>query len=587
MTSFKLPRGTWILFSILLLALLGAAGFAISLYGTASAGWGVSKELQQLFFAILILLGLVILFLIIAIWRISRHFLRNQKNKRLALLNQSQFEALFNQSSDATWILNRSGEIMEVNKIAIDLFKVTQKEVEGVHITDPSLWPMEMTEMIPSAVRKGLTSGRAVFEVSVDVLGNGLTRLEGQILKVESDLGDTFLVFSLRDITVPYLKSEDAGLIGALNSFFERGEDLASIVEGVFAKLRDHFGFSQETYWQLSPDREKLLPSQVRALVDDSVSIQPGAEGISLNAGIATDLAAKVFKTRLSKYIAHDSTSQYDIAFPYVLDKKVVGVLEFECGTGTRKPEMMLEPLRLCIVQLAFQIEKFKVEEEVRLSESLSMTGRLARAIAHEVRNPLTNILLSARQLEKSLEEDKTGLMMLDIIKRNSERINNLITDLLESSKPSVLEIEPTSIFTLIAETQLLFQDRIVLRKIELELDLPSEDLQVNLDSNKMKTAILNIVTNAIEAMAQTESPHLTIGVTETPDHVTLRIQDNGIGMSPKAVSRLFDPFFTGKKSGMGLGMTTTKNILDSHKAKVRVESTLGEGTTFFIDLPK
>ena len=176
---------------------------------------------------------------------------------------------------------------------------------------------------------------------------------------------------------------------------------------------------------------------------------------------------------------------------------------------------------------------------------------------------------------------------MLDIIKRNSTRINTLITDLLESSKPSLLEIERTSIHTLLEETQLLFRDRIVLRKIALQLELPGTELWVELDGKKIKTALLNIITNAIEAMAKTESPVLTITVTDKQDYVSIHICDNGIGMSKKAVSRLFDPFFTGKKSGMGLGMTTTKNILDSHKAKIRVESQLEVGTTFFIQIPK
>ena len=104
---------------------------------------------------------------------------------------------------------------------------------------------------------------------------------------------------------------------------------------------------------------------------------KPGREDISLKNEVASHLPAKVYKTRLSKYKAYDPPSRYDIAYPYVIDKKVVGVLEFRCEPGSRKPEMMLEPLRFYIVQLAILIEKFKVEEEVRRAENLSMTGRL------------------------------------------------------------------------------------------------------------------------------------------------------------------------------------------------------------------
>ena len=181
---------------------------------------------------------------------------------------------MFSQSVDATWILDQNGVIIRVNRAAISLLRFSKEEAIGKLITDPSLWPPEMIEIIRSAIKKGKVSGLAIFEVSVDISGNGMTRQEGQVRKVQSELESDFLVFSLKDITIPFLKGEDAGLIGALNSLFDQGEELSAIIEAVFLKLRNHFGFSQETYWQLSHDQERLIPCPVTALVDSDVSPQ-------------------------------------------------------------------------------------------------------------------------------------------------------------------------------------------------------------------------------------------------------------------------------------------------------------------------
>lgn len=218
-------------------------------------------------------------------------------------------------------------------------------------------------------------------------------------------------------------------------------------------------------------------------------------------------------------------------------------------------------------------------------AEKLGMTGRMARSIAHEVRNPLTNINLSLDQLKHELNPKGDGEVFLEIIERNSERINKLITEMVDSAKPSKLELTETCINTVIEKTIKLSKDRLHLKDMQftpiLEKNLPP----IKVDSKKFKTALLNIVINSIEAMEQGKG-HLKISTSKVGNDCVIHINDNGSGMDKETQNKLFDPFFTGKSSGMGLGLTSTQNIVHLHNGSIDVESELGTGSTFIIKLP-
>jgi PAS domain S-box-containing protein len=230
-----------------------------------------------------------------------------------------------------------------------------------------------------------------------------------------------------------------------------------------------------------------------------------------------------------------------------------------------------------------------KAEADIRLAEKLSLTGKMARMIAHEVRNPLTNINLSLEQLKEELEEKHEDdlVMYTDIIKRNSHRINDLITELLKSAKPSELDLQPLDPNELVESTLEFCDDRLKLLEVEVVKDLNKPEGQVRFDMEKMRIALINIVTNAIEAMEGVDTPQLKVETFNGESSFCIAISDNGHGMKKEEVEKLFDPFYTGKNSGMGLGMTSTQNIVQSHHAKIDVNSTPGQGTRFIISLPQ
>lgn len=226
-----------------------------------------------------------------------------------------------------------------------------------------------------------------------------------------------------------------------------------------------------------------------------------------------------------------------------------------------------------------------KSEQRIMRAEKLGMTGRIARSIAHEVRNPLTNINLALDQLSDEFKTQESAQMYLELIGRNSERINKLITELLNSAKPSALKIEPHSVKKLLDDTLSLAEDRLQLKGIKLKR-VETEDLHISFDYVNLKTALLNIIINAIEAMPE-EKGELTVKFYSSLDETHIEIADNGVGIDDETLKQLFDPFFTGKRKGMGLGLTSTQNIIQQHGGNIDVESEVDFGTTFTINLPK
>lgn len=225
-----------------------------------------------------------------------------------------------------------------------------------------------------------------------------------------------------------------------------------------------------------------------------------------------------------------------------------------------------------------------KIEKANLQSEKLAAAGRLVRTIAHEVRNPLNNITLSIEQMQHSIKDENAELYM-SIIQRNSKRISDLISELLYTSRPTENTLSDEVLQKIIDDVVAASIDRITLKSMKLRLNYPTEEQVILADREKLKLALLNIVINAVEAMKEGEG-ELNINISSNDKFAVLTIEDNGVGISEENISRLFEPYFTQKRNGVGLGLTFTLNILQAHKAVIEVSSELGRGTTFTISFP-
>jgi|KBSSwiS6_1023812.scaffolds.fasta_scaffold00589_7 PAS domain S-box-containing protein len=220
-------------------------------------------------------------------------------------------------------------------------------------------------------------------------------------------------------------------------------------------------------------------------------------------------------------------------------------------------------------------------------AQKLAANERLMRTLAHEIRNPLNNISLAIEQMLVPEEnENDRDTLIAEIIKRNSIRINKIISELLNLTRPPELEFECNSLQEILDESIAMTTDRINLQNVKVKKDYANGAYMIQADKPKLIIAFTNILINAIEAM-EANKGELMIAVNETKDNYSVCIRDNGFGIPAEYIPRLFEPFFTSKKNGTGLGLVASYSIIQSHKGSIQVESEVDKGSSFYITFNK
>lgn len=231
------------------------------------------------------------------------------------------------------------------------------------------------------------------------------------------------------------------------------------------------------------------------------------------------------------------------------------------------------------------QTHRLKAERESLMNEKIQSAARLMRTLAHEVRNPLTNINLAAESLEAEAENDFLEIY-IDIIKRNATRIDTLITQVLNSAKQKEVITVLQPIEPIVEKAIRNVKDRADFQGITISQQLNTHDLQVPLSAPQFEIVLNNLLINAIEALEGIEKAQVTISGNIEGNRFILKVADNGVGINKEKLEHLFEPYFTSKNNGIGLGLSATLSIIQAHKASIDVSSELGVGTTFEISLP-
>lgn len=225
-----------------------------------------------------------------------------------------------------------------------------------------------------------------------------------------------------------------------------------------------------------------------------------------------------------------------------------------------------------------------KAERTALRAEKLAATGRLVRTLAHEVRNPINNINLACEHL-RSINHQEENALYYDIIYRNSNRINVLIKELLNSSRPSEMQLKDCILQSVIDDITNTALDRINLKNITLDVNYPPEVINLYCDFEKLTIALLNILINAVEAIEH-DHGKISIKVKAEKEVAIIEITDNGSGIEESKILRLFEPYYTSKRNGIGLGLASTLNIVQAHSGTIEVTSEPGKFTNFIITLP-
>ncbi len=233
------------------------------------------------------------------------------------------------------------------------------------------------------------------------------------------------------------------------------------------------------------------------------------------------------------------------------------------------------------------------LEQQIRRSEKFAAIGKMAAGIAHEIRNPLTSISGSIQMLKRGANLDKTDSRLMEIVLREVERLNALITDFLRFARPAPPQLERTHLGALLNEVVEVF--RYMQSQGEnsprYDVDLMVGDsVIVQADPRQLKQVIWNLLNNAVDAMPGGGLIQMQAVVTGTSgaddDGVELRLADTGVGITAENLSRVFDPFFSTKPRGSGLGLALVHRIVEEHGGTIHVESEPGKGTTMIIRFP-
>jgi signal transduction histidine kinase len=233
--------------------------------------------------------------------------------------------------------------------------------------------------------------------------------------------------------------------------------------------------------------------------------------------------------------------------------------------------------------------ESRRTAQQTIESERLNALRLLAAGVAHEIGNPLNSLHIHLQLMERSVQKlhdgEKTELQQsIDVARSEVNRLDSIVTQFLKAIRPSRPQLRPENVNTIVEEAVRFFapelQDREILVEQELRSDLPL----LQLDRDQMKQAFYNVMKNSVEATHRHGTLRIRTDLADT--HVIVRFEDSGGGMSAENLSRVFEPYFTTKPSGSGLGLLIVRRIVREHGGELSIESNQGKGLTLTIRLP-
>ena len=288
-----------------------------------------------------------------------------------------------------------------------------------------------------------------------------------------------------------------------------------------------------------------------------------------------------------------------ELIVPSFKGKRLVGfVVLGQRGTGRAYSAAELAILRQlaasCVVALE-NAQRFEALEAA--AEQLSSTrtllveqqrladaGKLAMGLAHEIKNPLTGIKTFTEFLAERYDNPQFREEFMRVVPAEVARINRIVQSLADFAKPPLLKLQPVDVQQVAADTLSLLSNECLKRNVQVVRQFEAEPIYLTADPAALKQTVLNLCLNALDAMPRGGTLSVSAQLQDT--EAVVRISDTGTGIAPEHLKTIFNPFFTTKEGGMGLGLAVVQQIVNQHLGTIRVESTIGYGTTFEIRLP-
>lgn len=356
---------------------------------------------------------------------------------------------------------------------------------------------------------------------------------------------------------------------------------------------------SGELFVRIARGEKKTPAKQIKLKVGEGIAgivVQSGQPKVVQNVR-----EERRFNDQFDKKTGFKTRSM--ICVPLINRNKPLGALQvLNKKSGKTFSQEDLELLTMMAQQIAVALENAKlynrlekkfelttkelkqVQEKLIRSERLAAMGHLVQGVAHEIRNPITTIGGFAQRAKQSVEENPKLNSYMDIILEEAERLENIVKDVREFSNVITANVVPDDLtpvltnvwkhFEPIAEAQQVSMSR------RIEKDLPL----IRIDKNQIGIALSNVIDNAFESMP--DGGQLTLEVRPDEEKIQIRIVDSGLGIPQDDLDSIYDPFFTSKTRGAGLGLTMVHQIVMNHNGEIKIHSNEGEGTSVTLQIP-
>jgi len=279
---------------------------------------------------------------------------------------------------------------------------------------------------------------------------------------------------------------------------------------------------------------------------------------------------------------------------PIIFGEDVLGILRVHFAEKREFSEEELHYITLlaergaAVIQKAqlIEMQESRYDQLALQTEKLAALGRMAAGIAHEINNPLAGILLFSSNMLKKAPKEGPFREGLEIIIQETLRCKTIIEELLEFSRERRPNMTLTDINTVVEKAVHILENECRLRRIELEKHLSGEIPALLLDANQIEQMLVNLLLNAIQAIEKEGTVTLWSYVSPDRKCVRIDISDTGCGIPPEHLSKIFEPFFSTKPKGTGLGLAVTYGIVRKHGGNISASSLPGKGTQFVVELP-
>jgi signal transduction histidine kinase len=279
--------------------------------------------------------------------------------------------------------------------------------------------------------------------------------------------------------------------------------------------------------------------------------------------------------------LIQDMSKQYEsiVKFQYLvfgLSILIMGLIFLALLLIVQKAERMIEQRAL---------EQRELESQLHLAERLAALGEMVAGISHEIKNPLGIVRSTAELLGEMPDASDTQKRLSGVIKEESTRLNQIVTEFLDFARPQEPNLQECQLEEIIEKNLSFIRPELEKKGIHVQENLNGRSFRLRADHDLLYRAFLNILINAIHSLQ--DGGTIDIKVEEDRDAYRVEIEDTGCGISKENVDKIFNPFFTTKEKGSGLGLSIVRKIIEGHRGTIDIKSVEGQGTKVQVQLPR